>query len=125
MSKKVLVNLNLNKNQIENAAAHNLSSAPSSPVVGQEYFNTSDKQKYIWNGTAWVSETAQGTTYSEGTGIDITGNVISASGLNLPNCLIRFLIFKITSKIITSNSISIIHRGSWKKGCFCLCCSLK
>lgn len=78
MSKKVLVNLNLNKNQIENAAAHNLSSAPSSPVVGQEYFNTSDKQKYIWNGTAWVSETAQGTTYTEGTGIDITGNTISA-----------------------------------------------
>ena len=78
MSKKVLVNLNLNKNQIENAAAHNLSSAPSSPVVGQEYFNTSDKQKYIWNGTAWVSETAQGTTYTEGTGIDISGNVISA-----------------------------------------------
>lgn len=78
MSKKVLVNLNLNKNQIENAAAHNLPSAPSSPVVGQEYFNTSDKQKYIWSGTAWVSETAQGTTYTEGTGIDISGNVISA-----------------------------------------------
>ena len=78
MSKKVLVNLDLSKNEIQNAAAHNLASAPSSPVVGQEYFNTSDKQKYIWNGTAWVSETAQGTTYSEGTGIDITGNVISA-----------------------------------------------
>lgn len=77
MSKKVLVNLNLSKNQIENAAAHNLSSAPSSPVVGQEYFNTSDKQKYIWNGTAWVSETAQGTTYTEGTGIDISSNTIA------------------------------------------------
>lgn len=78
MSKKVLVNLNLSKNQIENAAAHNLSSAPSSPAVGQEYFNTSDKQKYIWTGTAWVSETAQGTTYTEGTGIDISGNIIAA-----------------------------------------------
>jgi hypothetical protein len=78
MSKKVLVNLNMSKNQIENAAAHNLPSAPDNPVVGQEYFNTSDKQKYIWNGTAWVSETAQGTTYTEGTGIDISGNVISA-----------------------------------------------
>ena len=77
MSKKVLVNLNLNKNQIENAAAHNLSSAPSNPVVGQEYFNTSDKQKYIWNGTAWVSETAQGTTYTEGAGIDISSNTIA------------------------------------------------
>ena len=77
MSKKVLVNLNLNKNQLENAAAHNLSSAPSSPVAGQEYFNTSDKQKYLWNGTAWISETAQGTTYTEGTGIDISGNTIA------------------------------------------------
>jgi hypothetical protein len=78
MSKKVLVNVNMSKNQIENAAAHNLPSAPDNPVVGQEYFNTSDKQKYIWSGTAWVSETAQGTTYTEGTGIDISGNVISA-----------------------------------------------
>jgi hypothetical protein len=78
MSKKVLVNVNMSKNQIENAAAHNLPSAPDNPVVGQEYFNTSDKQKYIWSGTAWVSETAQGTTYTEGIGIDISGNVISA-----------------------------------------------
>jgi hypothetical protein len=77
MSKKVLVNLNMSKNQIENAAAHNLSSAPSNPAVGQEYFNTSDKQKYIWDGTAWVSETGQGTTYTEGTGIDISSNTIS------------------------------------------------
>ena len=67
----------MNKNQIENAAAHNLSSAPSNPAVGQEYFNTSDKQKYIWDGTAWVSETGQGTTYTEGTGIDITGSTIA------------------------------------------------
>lgn len=67
----------MSKNQIENAAAHNLSSAPSNPSVGQEYFNTSDKQKYIWDGTSWVSETGQGTTYTEGTGIDINGNTIA------------------------------------------------
>ena len=82
MSKKVLVNLNMSKNQIENAAAHNLSSAPSNPAVGQEYFNTSDKQKYIWNGTEWISETSQGRAYNAGAGIDssaLTNGTIQVS----------------------------------------------
>jgi hypothetical protein len=72
MSKKVLVNLDMNQNEIQNAVAHNLASAPANPVKGQEYFNTADGQKYIYNGSSWVNETAQGTTYNAGTGIDST-----------------------------------------------------
>jgi len=77
MAKKVLTDLNLNQNELQNAVIQNLASAPSNPVAGQEYFNTTDHKKYIYNGSAWVDETSQGQTYTEGNGIDITNNVIS------------------------------------------------
>lgn len=35
-------------------AIHNLSSAPASPVLGQVYFDTTDKRIYFWDGLAWV-----------------------------------------------------------------------
>lgn len=54
MAKKFLTNLDLTKNQIINVALHNLASAPSSPVAGQVYFNTTDKIIYYWDGTAWI-----------------------------------------------------------------------
>lgn len=52
--------LDLHKNEIQNALAHKLALAPSDPVEGQEYYNTADHKKYIWNGTGWVEETSQG-----------------------------------------------------------------
>lgn len=54
MAKKFLTNLDLVKNQILNVAVHNLASAPSSPVVGQIYYNTTDARMYFWDGTEWV-----------------------------------------------------------------------
>lgn len=51
MAKKVLVNLDLTKNQILNVALQNLSSAPSNPVNGQIYYNTGDKTVYLWTVT--------------------------------------------------------------------------
>ena len=51
---KFLNNLNLNKNQIQNALMHPLAVAPSSPKEGQMYYNTNDKMLYYYNGTAWI-----------------------------------------------------------------------
>lgn len=59
---KYLSNIDLNKNQLQNAAMHPLASAPSTPVEGQVYFDTTvgDKDMYFWNGTAWVAMGSQG-----------------------------------------------------------------
>lgn len=51
-----LSNLNLSKNQLQNAVIHPLGTAPASPVEGQLYYNSSAgvKMLYVYNGTAWV-----------------------------------------------------------------------
>lgn len=48
-----LHNINLCKNELQNARVQNLATAPSNPVVGQIYFNTTDKTGYIYDGTSW------------------------------------------------------------------------
>ena len=51
-----LSNLNLSKNQLQNAVIHPLGTAPSSPVEGQLYYNSTAgvKMLYVYNGSAWV-----------------------------------------------------------------------
>lgn len=85
----LLVNLNLNKNQLQNAVIQPLAAPPSNPVEGQIYYNSSDKFIYRYNGTAWGPI---GVVYNQGsttgaviTGLDSTGNVITTNvtGLTL------------------------------------------
>lgn len=71
---KFLNNLNLNKNQIQNALMHPLAVAPGSPKEGQMYYNTNDKKLYYYNGMAWIglndidlSEYAKKTDIGNGT----------------------------------------------------------
>ena len=69
----IRVDLDLNQNEIQNAVVQNLGSAPANPKEGQEYYNTTLKKKFIWDGTEWVDETSQGGgAYIAGTGIDST-----------------------------------------------------
>ena len=51
---KFLVNIDLNKNQLQNAVLQPLAITPSNPVEGQFYYNSTDKLMHQWNGTEWV-----------------------------------------------------------------------
>jgi hypothetical protein len=51
---KILTNLDLGKNELQNARLQNLATAPTSPVAGQIYFNSADQRFYGWTGAAWV-----------------------------------------------------------------------
>jgi hypothetical protein len=63
---KYLSNIDLNKNQLQNAALHPVATTPATPVEGQVYFDTTvgDKMMYFYDGTGWVAMGSQG---------DITG----------------------------------------------------
>jgi len=56
-----LNNIDLAQNELQNPRAHQLSSAPGSPVTGQLYYNTVDNVLYWWDGTAW--QTAKGPAF--------------------------------------------------------------
>jgi hypothetical protein len=55
MAINYLSDINLNKNTLENAVVHPLSTAPSTPIEGQIYYNNTagDKKLYIYNGTSF------------------------------------------------------------------------
>lgn len=66
-TRNYVAHIDLKQNELQNAVVQNLSTAPSNPKVGQEYYNTTTNQKLIWNGTAWVDETSQGNyTFTNG-----------------------------------------------------------
>lgn len=71
-----LVNLNLNKNELQNARVQNLAAAPSNPVEGQIYHNTVDHVFYYYNGTKWVPVIDDGgvTNITGGTDISVSAS---------------------------------------------------
>ncbi len=55
MAKKLLVNLDLNQNELQNAVLQNLAADPTTPAPkkGQKYYNITTNKERVYNGTAW------------------------------------------------------------------------
>ena len=105
-TRNYLTNVDLKQNELQNAVIQNLASAPSNPKAGQFYFNTTNKTLYVYANGAWVDALTQGTTYTEGNGIDITGNVISTdlSASDIPNLSLS----KITDVTATAAEVNVL-----------------
>ncbi|MET0786843.1 MAG: hypothetical protein ABWY25_09070 [Paenisporosarcina sp.] len=74
MSRKFLTAIDLAQNELQNAVAQNLPSAPSSPVKGQFYFNSTggNNTLYWWDGVTWVAAKDAGGTGFPGYGVTVT-----------------------------------------------------
>lgn len=72
-----LTDVNLNKNEIQNAVVQNLSVAPATPATGQIYFSTADNTAYVYNGSAWVDALNQGKIYTFSTGLTETSGTVT------------------------------------------------
>lgn len=55
MARNFFTPINLNQLEIQNARLHNLAAAPTTPVKGQVYYDTTTDASYVWNGTLWRS----------------------------------------------------------------------
>ena len=75
MAKKFLVSIDLNQNELQNPRIHNLATAPSSPVEGQMYYDSSvgDKSIYFWDGTSWIDVGGDLRSVVAGSGISVSG----------------------------------------------------
>lgn len=82
-----LTNLNLNKNELQNAVIQPLAVAPASPKAGQIYYNSGDKFIYRFDGDDWspigvvyVQDSDAGAVI---TGLDGTGKVTTTNVVGL------------------------------------------
>jgi hypothetical protein len=120
MAKKMLVNLDLSKNQILNVALQNLSSPPGSPVQGQIYYNTGDKAIYYWDGTAWINVSGDISAVLAGAGLTGGGtsgsvtldvNVDNAT-IEIDNDIVRVKDLGITTGKLNDGAVTTIKIGA-------------
>jgi len=92
MAINYLNSINLNKNELQNGVIHVLATAPSSPVQGQIYYNSTDNRLYFYDGSSWID--ASGDIKSLTT---TTSDTLSVTNENGPNPTIATVTGAVTS----------------------------
>ena len=79
MARLFVTGINLNKNELQNARVQNLSSAPSSPVAGQIYFDTVSNVLKFYDGSNWVPASGSTEVIQDLIGSSLVGGVALTS----------------------------------------------
>jgi len=72
MAIKYKSNIDLGGLQLQKAALHPVNTPPSSPTVGQVYWDTGDDKLYVSDGSSWIDVSGDIHSISAGTGISVT-----------------------------------------------------
>lgn len=97
------------QNQALNFVFHKLSSAPSTPVAGQPYFNNTSATYHFWNGTEWLTLVKIATDEQASVGtietVAINPKQLKA-GLDTKQDKLNYTAENTTNKVTTLNSSS-------------------
>ena len=136
--KNVSVDLDLNKNEVQNAVVQNLAATPASPKAGQIWYNTTDNLIYFYDGTAAkavgylppaTTSTLGGVIVGTNISVDGTGKISVASASNAVAGILRIATDaeattgtaegvavnpkQLASAIATATAGGLVYKGTW------------